>query len=88
MKAKTLKEVERATRSSPGQWLVRGITDPGLLPQAAIARFDGLAKLKLGVKKNDLRIAAIALEVGGIIVTRNLRDFQRVPGLNCEDWTV
>lgn len=57
-------------------------------PRDAILRFDSLVKLKLGVKKNDLRIAAIALEAGGIVVTRNLRDFRRVPSLVCEDWSV
>jgi tRNA(fMet)-specific endonuclease VapC len=54
----------------------------------AMASCDVLVKLKLGVRKNDLRIAAIALEVGAIVVTRNLRDFRRVPGLTCEDWSV
>ena len=54
--------------------------------EAAVLRFDSLLKMKLNVGKNDLRIAAIALEAGGIVVTRNLRDFGRVPGLVCENW--
>jgi tRNA(fMet)-specific endonuclease VapC len=57
-------------------------------PEVALVRFEQLLALKLNVGKMDLRIAAIALEHGAIVVTRNLRDFQRVPGLVVEDWTV
>ena len=54
--------------------------------QPASTRFDSLIRAKPNVKKNDLRIAAIALEQGAIIVTRNVRDFIRVPNLVVEDW--
>jgi tRNA(fMet)-specific endonuclease VapC len=55
--------------------------------QPAMARFDQLLKLKLNVGKNDLRIATIAQQHGAVVVTRNLSDFSRVPGLLVEDWT-
>jgi tRNA(fMet)-specific endonuclease VapC len=54
---------------------------------AAIARCKQLIGMKLNVGRMDLRIAAIALEHGGIVVTRNKRDFARVPGLIVEDWS-
>jgi tRNA(fMet)-specific endonuclease VapC len=54
--------------------------------QAALARWDTLRGLKLNVRKMDLRIAAITLENAGILVTRNLRDFQRVPNLPLQNW--
>lgn len=54
--------------------------------EAAIGRVEQLKKAKLGVRANDLRIASIALENGGTVVTRNVSDFTCVPGLIVEDW--
>jgi tRNA(fMet)-specific endonuclease VapC len=52
----------------------------------AIARYTRLTALRLNVGKMDLRISAVVLENGATLVTRNIRDFQRVPGLVLEDW--
>jgi tRNA(fMet)-specific endonuclease VapC len=38
--------------------------------------------------QKDVRIASVALSVGGIVVTRNQRDFSQIPGLQLEDWTL
>ena len=56
--------------------------------ESAIDRFESLRRMKLGVKANDLRIAAIALENSATVVTRNRSDFERIPGLRIEDWSV
>jgi len=56
--------------------------------ESAILRFEQFRALKLNVPSQDLRIAAITLEHGGILVSRNLRDFQRVPNLLVEDWSI
>lgn len=55
--------------------------------EAAIERYEQLKKRKLKLGTNDLRIAATVLERSAILVTRNLRDFQKVPALQIEDWS-
>jgi len=35
----------------------------------------------------DLLIAAHAVSSGAVLVSQNLREFQRIPGLKLEDWT-
>ena len=52
---------------------------------AAMARYESLWAMKLNVGKNDLRIAAMALKNNATVVTRNVRDFERVPGLFVEN---
>lgn len=55
---------------------------------ASHACYADLVRQKIRIGTQDLRIAAIALSVNGIIVTRNQRDFGKVPGLIWEDWTL
>ena len=55
--------------------------------EAAIGRSKALQACKLNVGKMDLCIAAIALEHHANVVTRNVRDFQRIPNLVVEDWS-
>jgi tRNA(fMet)-specific endonuclease VapC len=53
--------------------------------EAAIGRFEHLRSLRLNVGSMDLRIAAVALEHPLTVVTRNQRDFGRIPGLTTVD---
>jgi tRNA(fMet)-specific endonuclease VapC len=47
-----------------------------------------LQKSKLRLGTLDIRIAAIALTHNALLLSRNLRDFRRVPHLRVEDWTL
>lgn len=74
---------ERIAEAIPllARWQILSVSRP------ALVRYEALRRMKLNVRKMDLRIAAIVLETGATLVSRNLRDFQRVPGLVVEDWT-
>jgi tRNA(fMet)-specific endonuclease VapC len=54
--------------------------------QNAHISFESLIRQRLRVGTQDLRIAAIALSVNGIVVTRNQKDFGKVPNLQVENW--
>jgi tRNA(fMet)-specific endonuclease VapC len=86
--ARSPQQVEAAHTRLSGA--VRLLSNWDVLPfsAAAVARYQDLLRRRLNVRGNDLRIASIALEAGATVVTRNLRDFGRVPGLPCEDWSV
>jgi tRNA(fMet)-specific endonuclease VapC len=69
----------------------RSVEDLGrglILPFDAVAarEFQRLKALKLGVATMDLRIAAIAITTGNLLLSRNQRDFGRIAGLRVETW--
>ena len=55
--------------------------------RSAVARYRALRGRHRRTGINDLRIAAIVLEHGGILVTRNTSDFRDIDGLRLEDWS-
>ena len=52
---------------------------------AAVVR-NQLAAAGMPIGPYDLLLAATALRRGLVFVTHNTREFERVPGLNLEDW--
>jgi tRNA(fMet)-specific endonuclease VapC len=55
--------------------------------EPAIDRYENLRTTHRRLGKNDLRIAAIVLEHGGVLATRNVRDFKQIKGLLIDDWS-
>ena len=58
--------------------------------QRAARKFQELKKTHVNVGTNDLKIASIVLTFGDnvTLLSRNLKDFEKVPRLRVEDWTV
>jgi tRNA(fMet)-specific endonuclease VapC len=55
---------------------------------AADTRVADLRQQRIRIGTQDLRIAAIALTNHATLVTRNTRDFNQIPGLLIEDWSL
>ena len=54
----------------------------------AQAQFAQLRRQRVRIGTQDLRIAAITLSQQATLVTRNTRDFAKVPALNIVDWSM
>jgi len=55
--------------------------------ERAASRYEELRRARIRIGTMDLRIAAIALTNNALLLSRNLSDFRKVPGLRVEDWT-
>jgi tRNA(fMet)-specific endonuclease VapC len=56
------------------------------LNEAAADLFAQLRRQKIRIGSQDLKIAAIAITRNALLLSANLRDFQKVPGLRVENW--
>ena len=54
---------------------------------AAAKEFDELRRMRISVGTSDLKIAAIALSQEATLLSRNLKDFRKIPSLKVQDWT-
>jgi len=54
----------------------------------ALAQYDRFLDRGYRIGTLDLRIAAIAMSRNALLLSRNLRDFRRIEGLQVEDWTL
>jgi tRNA(fMet)-specific endonuclease VapC len=55
--------------------------------EAASIEYQRLQRARIRIGTMDLKIAAIALVSGAMLLSRNESDFEKVPGLVIEDWT-
>jgi tRNA(fMet)-specific endonuclease VapC len=54
--------------------------------EAAADIFVRLRRERIRIGTQDLKIASIALHTGALLLSANLRDFEKVPELRVEDW--
>ena len=56
------------------------------LDERAVDEFNILRKQRILLSTPDLKIASIALVHDALLLSANLRDFKKVPGLRVENW--
>jgi len=56
------------------------------IDERAADQFEYLRKQHIRIGTQDLKIAAITLSHRALLLSANLRDFRRVPGLKVENW--
>ena len=54
--------------------------------EAAAETFDKLRSNRVRIASTDLKIASIAITNNATLLTANMHDFERVPGLRFESW--
>jgi len=69
--------------------ILRDFSERQVLPfdDAASDVFESLKRQRVRIGTLDLRIASIAIAKQMTLLSRNLQDFRKVPGLDVEDWT-
>lgn len=89
--------VRKSSQSDRLVWAYKGLQDGvEFFQQVNVLEFDRdaytcyieLLRQRIRIGTQDLRIAAIAISKNAILVTRNRRDFEKIPDLVFEDWTI
>jgi tRNA(fMet)-specific endonuclease VapC len=82
-----------SSQTAAYQWLtetIKFLSAFQILPYDAhaqsIYRMFKVQRIRVGTQ--DLRIASIVLAHNGILLTRNSRDFEKVPELVIQDWSI
>lgn len=55
--------------------------------ETAAQRYLELRRSRIRLGSMDLKIAAVAITRGAILLSRNIGDFRQIPGLTVQDWT-
>ncbi|MEG4804252.1 type II toxin-antitoxin system VapC family toxin [Microcoleus sp. ARI1-B5] len=92
-----LNVINQSSQSDRALWAYKGFQDGvEYFNSVNVLNFDrdayncytDLVSQRIRIGTRDLRMAAIVISRNGVLVTRNRRDFERVPGLRFEDWTL